>query len=171
MEKTDPPIRVMSVKQWHQLCSEGAELQVRIPVNGVSMQPLIRKNRDIVTLLPLRRVPERGDIVLFKRPGQRVYVLHRLWRVEEGRVMTWGDNCPRPDGWMDRARVLGVAAAVERGKRTLRLDTAFARRTGLFLAHVRHAFCRIRQGAYAMAVRLPEPIRKALKKLLRRGVR
>lgn len=69
MEKTDPPIRVMSVKQWHQLCSEGAELQVRIPVNGVSMQPLIRKNRDIVTLLPLRRVPERGDIVLLSARG------------------------------------------------------------------------------------------------------
>lgn len=161
----------MSVQQWHQLCSEGAELRVRIPVNGTSMQPLIRKNRDFVTLMPLRRPPERGDIVLFERPGQRVYVLHRLWRTEENRVMTWGDNCPRPDGWMDRVRVLGVAAKVERGKLTLRLDTAAARKAGLLLAHGRHAFCRARQGVCAIAVRLPEPIKKTLKKLLRHGAR
>lgn len=169
MEKTENAQRVLSVAEWHRLCQEGAELHVRIPVNGISMQPLIRKNRDIVTILPLRKPPKRGDIVLFQRQGRQVYVLHRLWRAENGRVMTWGDNCPFPDGWMDQGQVWGIAAALQRGKHSLRLDTAAACRAGLLLAHARHAYCRARQRVYRMAAGLPAPCKAALKRLMRRG--
>lgn len=169
MEKTENGQRVLSVAEWHRLCQAGAELQVRIPVNGASMQPLIRKNRDIVTILPLREPPKRGDIVLFQRPGRQVYVLHRLWRTEKGRVMTWGDNCPYPDGWMDQGQVWGIAAALHRGKWDGRLDTAAARSAGLLLAHARHAFCRAKRRVYRMAAGLPAPCKAALKRLMRRG--
>lgn len=63
---------------------------------GVSMRPLIRAGKDIIEvaacdasqLCPM-------DIVLFDMPGRTdgSYVLHRVVSVEDGMIVTLGDNC------------------------------------------------------------------------------
>ena len=92
-------IESISLQQWHQLAQQGAYLPVRIQVNGTSMYPLLRRNRDYVTIHPLNGLPRQGDIVLFSDPDREArYVLHRVWRVEKDTVLTWGDNCRCADG-------------------------------------------------------------------------
>lgn len=81
-------VRGLSVQEWHALTQQGAHIPVRIQVNGISMQPLVRKGRDYVTILPLEHAPKRGDIVLFSDPVRERYVLHRAWTVEETQVKT-----------------------------------------------------------------------------------
>lgn len=129
----------LSVPEWHALAQEGICLPVCIPINGRSMLPLIRRNRDIVTVLPLEGTPAVGDIVLFSDPARHRFVLHRVWRVEDGRVLTWGDNCDRPDGWQPLDAVWGKAAQIERGP--LRIRPSPGR--GLLLARIWHVVGRV----------------------------
>ncbi|MGI6238235.1 MAG: S24/S26 family peptidase [Christensenellales bacterium] len=108
----------LSVLDWQRATAGGADIPIRFKVNGVSMRPLIRKDRDFVTIMPLRRAPRVGEIVLFYRPGAGAnYVLHRVWKVRGERVRTLGDGCLYPDAWMDAAQIWGVATLIERGER------------------------------------------------------
>ena len=107
--------RTLSIPEWRRLASEGAALPVRIRLSGSSMFPLIRGNTDYVTVSPLCGPPAVGDIVLFCEPGTERYVMHRLWAKKNGEVLTWGDNCPGPDGWLPVGAVLGKAVLIERG--------------------------------------------------------
>lgn len=125
----------LSVAQWHELAQKGTILPMRIPINGVSMYPLIRRNRDMVSILPIQEEPAVGDIVLFSDPqAKERYVLHRLWRIEQDRVQTWGDNCDGPDRWMPRECLWGKAVLIERGRLRIRPDTG----RGLLLARLWH---------------------------------
>ena len=56
--------RSLSIPEWHRMAMEGAAPPVRILLNGGSMFPLIRWNRDYVTIAPLKEPPVIGDIVL-----------------------------------------------------------------------------------------------------------
>lgn len=112
-------IKTISVPEWHQLAEKGATLPVRIQLNGSSMAPLIRMNHDYVTVVPLKEIPATGDIVLFYEPCTDRYIVHRVWDVQKERILTWGDNCHKPDGWRPRETVWGKITKIERGKRTI----------------------------------------------------
>lgn len=159
-------VRSLSVEEWYDLSQTGIDVSVRIPVNGISMLPLIRRNRDRVTILPRRRAPKKGDVVMFRDPGRALNVLHRVWKTEADRVLTWGDNCRVPDGWIPMENVKGIAVLVERGNRRIRLDTDAARRWGSGLGALRHVYCRGRHRLYKAAKRLPAPLKNAVKTLL-----
>lgn len=164
MEKTEKGRIKLSVAAWHEMRSLGESFPLCTTVSGVSMYPLIRRDRDVVVITHVKRPLVRGDIVLFHDPARDRYVLHRLWRLAPDRVLTWGDNCVYPDGWMCPEMVWGIAAAMKRGKRTVRFDTDAARRCGLLFAKARHPYCRIRSKVCRLASRLPFPIKAALKK-------
>ena len=121
--------RLLTIPQWHELAQNGTVLPMRIPLDGDSMRPLIRRGRDRVTFVPLDRPLKRGDVALFEAPPGR-YVAHRVYRLEENRVQTLGDHCWNPDPWMPVSAVLGLAIQVERGKRTIPLDCPFMRALG-----------------------------------------
>ena len=113
-------MKKISVPQWHEMARSGEAPPMRILIQGNSMFPLIRRNRDYVTILPLEGAPSVGDIVLFSDPlREERYVLHRVWRIERDAVLTWGDNCPAPDEWLPADAVWGRAALIERGRRTI----------------------------------------------------
>ena len=114
--------RTISVEMWHELTREGADMPVRIQLQGHSMRPLIRCRRDYVTIRPIRRELKRGDIVLFRRPDG-IYVTHRLWKLRGDMVQTLGDNCLDPDNPVRRDAVLGLVTHVTRGTRTFCVDT------------------------------------------------
>ena len=107
--------RSYSIPQWHQMALEGNAPPVRILLHGSSMFPLIRVKRDYVTVVQPEEIPVRGDIVLFSDPGRTRYVVHRVWAVKDGEVLTWGDNCLNPDGWLSAESVWGKIVLIERG--------------------------------------------------------
>ncbi len=111
--------RSLSVQEWHELAEKGTDLPVRIMLNGASMHPLIRWNRDYVTVVPMKGSPVIGDIVLFSVHGSERYVAHRVWEISDKTVLTWGDNCDKPDGWIPLEAVLGKIVLIERGKRKI----------------------------------------------------
>ncbi len=124
----------ITVPQWHAMAQEGMILPMRIPIHGNSMYPLVRMDRDMVTIMPVQERPQVGDIVLFADEPRKRYVLHRLWKAEEDRALTWGDNCDRPDGWMPWDAIWGKAVLIERG----RLNIKPAPKKGLCWAKAWH---------------------------------
>ena len=112
--------RSLSITDWHRMAAEGTAPPVRILLNGGSMYPLVRFNKDYVTIVQSQGMPEIGDIVLYSENGNEKYVVHRVWNVCEGKVLTWGDNCPRPDGWSEADAIWGKVVLIERGKRKIR---------------------------------------------------
>ncbi len=84
------------------LLGEGYE--VRFTPNGISMRPWIEGGRDSVVLRRLARPVRVGDIVLAQcamhnaqctmHNGRRIYVLHRVVRVENAgeRIVLMGDG-------------------------------------------------------------------------------
>lgn len=151
-------VQSLDIEQWHALGLEGNMIPVTICLEGDSMRPLIRRGKDHVTIYPLMRPLRIGDVVLF-RGGPKRYVVHRVWKLREGRVCTLGDNCWKPDGWMPLENVWGLVVRAERNGRVIRLDTRLARILGriwMFLHPVRIFYRRCR----SLAVRC---IKKLLK--------
>jgi hypothetical protein len=86
------------------------------------MFPLIRNQKDYVTVIPLDRSLVVGDIALLSEPGTGRYVMHRVWDLKEGYVLTWGDNCVCPDGWFPTDTIWGKVILIERGNRSIQAD-------------------------------------------------
>ena len=112
--------RSLSVTEWHRMAMEDDAPPVRILLNGVSMFPLIRWNKDYVTIAPLETVPIVGDIVLFVLPNVEKYVVHRVWEVKNDMVLTWGDNCRNPDEWLPLDAIWGKVVLIERGGKKIK---------------------------------------------------
>lgn len=120
--------RAIPMETWCELAKEGSAPPVTICLEGDSMRPLIRRGKDPVTIIPLARPLEKGDVVLF-RLGER-YIVHRVWKLEDGRVRTFGDNCWNPDPWIPENQVLGLVVKYSRNGKVHRLDTPQARAWG-----------------------------------------
>lgn len=112
--------RKLSIPEWHELAQNGTKIPVRILLNGWSMEPLIRMNKDYVTIVPLDTTPQIGDIVMFEDQNGERFITHRVWNLDDQRVLTWGDNCLNPDGWLPAGCVWGKIVLIERGKRKIR---------------------------------------------------
>ena len=112
-------IRSLSIMEWHRLALADSAPPIRITLNGGSMHPLIRWNRDHVTITAMEKEPIIGDIVLFCEPGTGRYVVHRVWDIKNGMVLTWGDNCSLPDGWLPQGAIWGKVVKIERGKQII----------------------------------------------------
>ena len=146
----------ISVQKWHQSALEVNILPVRIKLSGYSMNPLIRGYRDYVTVVPLESIPSKGDIVLFCEPGTNRYVMHRVWEVKDGEVLTWGDSCQIPDGWIPLESVWGKIVLIERGKRRIHPEP----KKGLRWARCWH---KVRPG-YKFYERIKQGIARRIKK-------
>lgn len=138
--------RSIGIEEWGKLSKEGVAPTVIIPLEGSSMQPLIRRGIDPVTIVPLQRPLKKGDVILFKTNSGR-YVVHRVWRLKDGTVCTLGDNCRNSDGWIPEESILGQAVCYSRNGRRYRLDTRSARiwgRVWMCLFPVRRVYYRAR---------------------------
>ena len=116
--------RSISIPEWHQMALQGNAPPVRIQLSGYSMNPLIRGYQDYVTVAPAEGEIRTGDIVMFCEPGTGRYVMHRVWDQRDGQYLIWGDNCPKPDGWMPADAIWGRITLIERGQREIRPDPA-----------------------------------------------
>lgn len=151
-------VKTISILKWHQLAESGVAPPVRIQLNGESMFPLVRKNRDYITVVPLKEMPIAGDIVLFYEQYTERYIVHRVWDVKDEQIMTWGDNCQKPDGWQPQDVVWGKITQIERGKRTIYLNP----KKGMKWARFWHIIGK----SYRFGMRCVYAVKRRIKKLI-----
>lgn len=63
---------------------------VPLVISGGSMSPFLINGRDTVYLSKISRPLKKGDMVLYRRAGG-AYVLHRIFKVEDGLYTMVGD--------------------------------------------------------------------------------
>lgn len=131
--------RSLSIDEWVKLAKQDINIPVRIQLNGFSMEPLIRKNEDYVTIVPLKRNPVIGDIVLFSDEKNQRFVVHRVWEIRDNMIRTWGDNCYNPDRWMSVDSLIGLVTKLEKANEVILLDNAEERIKGIKRAKMQHA--------------------------------
>lgn len=86
-------------------------------VSGSSMTPFLRHGQDTVYLSRLTRPVRRGDILLYQRRSGG-YVLHRVWKAENGTYTMVGDaQTILEHGIRDDQIIAIVTAAQRRGKK------------------------------------------------------
>lgn len=152
------PVRSVSISQWCEWARSGTAPAVTIRLDGDSMRPLVRRNRDAVTIQPLTRPLRRGDVVLFRsHAGQ--HIVHRVWKLRGEAVQTVGDNCWNPDPWISAEQVLGLVVSVRRDERVRRLDTRLSRWAGRVWMACR-PMRNLRRGVQVRAVRMVSKLRR-----------
>ena len=120
----------LSLEKWRELGRNGVSIPMKIPLHGSSMKPLIRSDKDIVTVMPLLRDPMVGDIVLFRGNSGKI-IAHRVYKILPNGIQTWGDNCPRADAPRKREDIYGLIVSVEKDGKTYQLDTDEQRAYGI----------------------------------------
>ena len=129
-ESEEPSNTGFSLEKWQELGKNGVPIPMKIPLHGSSMVPLIRSEKDMVTVMPLVREPMVGDIVLFCRADGKK-IVHRVYRVFPDGVQTWGDNCQRADAPIKREAIYGIIVSMEKDGKTYQLDTEKQRAYGI----------------------------------------
>jgi signal peptidase I len=103
--------------------------QMGLRVSGRSMHPLMRQGDSIRLEKCTARALAIGDIITFKKDGN--YFTHRLlWTTKRGngiRLITKGDNEINTDPPVSPVSVIGKVTSIQRGNRTLHLNTPFWR--------------------------------------------
>lgn len=133
---------------------------------GRSMEPMLRQNRDLVTIeVPVSRL-QKYDVVLYKRGAN--YVLHRVIEVKEGYYLIRGDNTYGMER-VPEENVIGVLTGFQRkGKVHQATDPGYRLYARFWHAvyPLRFAYVRLRGLAVSVARRLG--VLPLLKRLLRR---
>lgn len=152
----DNKIKTVSIAEWYEMAKSGMNISAKIPIDGDSMRPLIRRNIDLVTIEPISDKIRPGDILLIQDKQLNRYLLHRFIRFKDEKIITIGDNCFIFDRPFDTEDVRGRAMRIEHGKRVIKTDGRLARKLGLLLSFIHRKYIRIKRF-----------IKKAIKKILR----
>ncbi|HSP77594.1 MAG TPA: S24/S26 family peptidase [Myxococcaceae bacterium] len=83
-----------------------------IPIKGDSMWPSLRPG-DVAGVEPLEEAPRPGEVVVARFP--HALVVHRVRLSDGSTCVLRGDNTPREDPPLPRARLLGRVRWVRRG--------------------------------------------------------
>ena len=148
--------KTISVQEWHTIAKEGIAPPVRILLNGGSMYPLVRMNRDYVTISQIHEKLVPGDIILFFNENTRRYVVHRIWEVKDGKILIWGDNCSVPDGWFQMDVILGKIIMIERGSRVIHTNPNIGMKWAKFWHKIRPGYQFYRRVKQGIARRIKE---------------
>ena len=87
-------------------------------ISGNSMSPFLVHGRDTVYLSRLTRPPKRGDMLLYQRRSG-AYVLHRVYRVDDGVCTMVGDAQTVLEPGICEDQIIAVVTAVRRKEKRL----------------------------------------------------
>ena len=88
-------------------------------IHGVSMQPMLRQERDMVIIRAAEGRLRRYDVALYRYPSGK-YVLHRVIRAyPDGRYLIRGDNLYHNETTLRDENILGVLDAIVRDGKTI----------------------------------------------------
>ena len=111
----------MSVKFEELLARDG---YLVYKTRGLSMEPMLRQNRDLVIIrIPTCRL-QKYDVALYRRG--RSYVLHRVIGVEKDHYLIRGDNTYSVEIVPDEA-VIGVLTSFKRKGKAISTENRFYR--------------------------------------------
>ena len=134
---------------------------------GVSMEPMLRQNRDLVIIqTPVCRL-KKYDVALYKRGND--YILHRVIAVRPDHYQIRGDNTYRVESVPD-CDVIGVLSGFQRkGRQFAVTDRSYRMYACMWhkIYPLRVGYVRLRRTAAWIARRLG--ILPLIKKILRRG--
>ena len=92
-------------------------------ISGVSMRPMLRQEKDLVTL---RRYDGKGlkkyDVAMYDRGGPRRYVLHRVVEVGNGTYTFLGDNCITKEKNIPESAIVAVLDSFSRGGKQISVN-------------------------------------------------
>ena len=92
-------------------------------ISGISMEPMLRQNRDLVMIRVPKERLKKYDVALYKRGSS--YVLHRVIAVREDHYLIRGDNTYALENVPDSA-VIGVLTMFRRKGREIKVtDKAY----------------------------------------------
>lgn len=96
---------------------------------GTSMLPLLRQDRDLITVTRKERSDAGssvettlfsvGDVVLYRRPKDGAYVLHRIVGTRADGYVILGDNCVQREYGIRDEDILGVMTSFVRDGKTI----------------------------------------------------
>ena len=121
---------------------------------GVSMEPMLRQNRDLVIIqVPASRL-KKYDVALYRRGND--YVLHRVMEVRPDHYLIRGDNTFSMENVPDEA-VIGVLTGFRRKGKPVRIESAgyrFYVRFWQAVYPLRYVYWRCRRMAVRVARRM-----------------
>ena len=121
---------------------------------GVSMEPMLRQNRDLVVIgVPDGRL-NKYDVALYRR--DKDYVLHRVIGVRDDFYLIRGDNTYALERVPDTAVIGVLMGFVRKGRQYSASDAGYMRyvRAWCFLYPLRKTYIRLRRLAGALARRM-----------------
>lgn len=92
---------------------------VPLVISGNSMTPFLVHGRDTVYLSKIQKPLKRGDMILYRRNGGK-YILHRIFREENGTYTLVGDAQTDLERGIRPDQVLALVTAVRRKGRLLK---------------------------------------------------
>ncbi len=121
---------------------------------GVSMEPMLRQNRDLVNIrVPASRL-KKYDVALYKRGGD--YVLHRVIGVRPDHYLIRGDNTYAVEHVPDSAVIGVLSSFVRKGKEHAVTERGYRCYTRFWqiIYPLRALYIRLRRLAVGIARRL-----------------
>ena len=91
---------------------------VPLVISGGSMSPYLISGRDTVYLSKISRPLRKGDMVLYRRAGGS-YVLHRIFKVEDGSYTMVGDAQTLLEPGIHADQICAIVTAVRRKDKLL----------------------------------------------------
>lgn len=91
-------------------------------VEGVSMRPMLRMDRDIVVIRKPEGRLQKYDVALYRRQTGN-YVLHRVVQVLEDGYIIRGDNCFRDETDVTDSEIVGVLSQFRRRAREVSVSS------------------------------------------------
>lgn len=124
----------------------GSMMSVRY--TGSSMSPFL-KSLDSLRVIPYNgRNIRRGDVIVFRHPGEHHKVTHRVISVDSGTIRTRGDNNPHADEWvLNPGDIIGRVVSARRKNRRVRVYGGLA---GRIIAYVFRLFLLARLRLYSL---------------------
>ncbi len=89
---------------------------------GVSMNPLIKQDRDLSIIEKPKGRLKKYDVALYKRRNGQ-YVLHRVVKVLDDGYVILGDNCCSKEYNIKESQILGVLTSLVRNGKEIDLNS------------------------------------------------
>jgi len=120
-----------------------------VPVPGRSMEPFLYMDRDKVVIKKFDGNAKAGEIAIFKR-NEYVYVLHRIYKVEDDNFFAIGDRERRIEGPIPKGNIVAIVdKAIYNGRELTDKSLRWK-----FYAHVWRRVIRPRRIMIAIVTRL-----------------
>lgn len=127
-----------SIAEWISLTqNKNINIAITLHTESGSMIPTIRMNEDTVVVIPCDEANVRvGDIVLIRKPDTHAGVLlHRLYRIGNGKIVTLGDNMCQPDREENADMLLGRAVSIAGPGKKIDCESRWRRFQGKLIVH------------------------------------